>query len=112
MKIRTKVDTHRRHVAFQMAEVAIPGSLFADIFRLIAELRAAGHCIDWVTRSGVTRSGVTRSIKRYGRRVSCRQKIRLCSARDRSQHAPKRIGNPQRRFILANRRGHRQSPLH
>jgi hypothetical protein len=29
----------RGHVAFQMAEVAIPRSLFAEILRLIAELR-------------------------------------------------------------------------
>jgi hypothetical protein len=28
-----------RYVAFQMAEVAIPRTLFADILRLIAELR-------------------------------------------------------------------------
>jgi hypothetical protein len=27
------------YVAFQMAEVAIPGNLFADILRMIAELR-------------------------------------------------------------------------
>jgi hypothetical protein len=31
MKIGAKVVTHRRHVAFQMADVVIPGSLFADI---------------------------------------------------------------------------------
>jgi hypothetical protein len=31
--------THGRYVAFQMAEVAIPRTLFADILRLIAELR-------------------------------------------------------------------------
>jgi len=31
MKIGAKVVTHRRHVAFQIADVAIPGSLFADI---------------------------------------------------------------------------------
>ncbi len=30
---------HGRYVAFQMAEVAIPKNLFADILRLIAELR-------------------------------------------------------------------------
>jgi hypothetical protein len=28
-----------RYVAFQMAEVAIPGNLFAEILQLIAELR-------------------------------------------------------------------------
>jgi hypothetical protein len=31
--------TDGRYVAFQMAEVAIPKNLFADILRMIAELR-------------------------------------------------------------------------
>ena len=39
IKIGAKVVSHGRYVAFQMAEVAIPRSLFADILRLIAELR-------------------------------------------------------------------------
>ena len=39
IKIGAKVVTHSRHVAFQMAEVAIPRNLFADILRMIAELR-------------------------------------------------------------------------
>jgi hypothetical protein len=30
---------HGRYIAFQMAEAAIPKNLFADIRRLIAELR-------------------------------------------------------------------------
>jgi hypothetical protein len=34
-----KVISHGRYVAFQMAEVAIPRNLFADILRLMAELR-------------------------------------------------------------------------
>jgi hypothetical protein len=38
-KIGAKVVRHGRYVAFQMAEVAIPRNLFADILRLIAELR-------------------------------------------------------------------------
>ena len=38
-KIGAKVVSHGRYVAFQMAEVAIPKNLFADILRLIAELR-------------------------------------------------------------------------
>ncbi len=33
-----KVVNHGRHIAFQTAEVAIPRTLFADIWRLIAEL--------------------------------------------------------------------------
>jgi len=31
--------SHGRYVAFQMAEVAIPGQMFQEILRLIAELR-------------------------------------------------------------------------
>ena len=37
--LKAKVVSHGRYVAFQMAEVAIPQNLFADILRLIAELR-------------------------------------------------------------------------
>ena len=39
IKIGAKVVTHGRYVVFQMAEVAIPRDLFADILRMIAELR-------------------------------------------------------------------------
>jgi hypothetical protein len=39
IKIGAKVVSHGRYVAFQMGEVAIPRNLFADILRLIAELR-------------------------------------------------------------------------
>ena len=39
IKIGAKVVSHGRYVAFQMVEVAIPRNLFADIRRLIAELR-------------------------------------------------------------------------
>ena len=39
IKIGAKVISHGRYVAFQMAEVAIPRNLFADILRMIAELR-------------------------------------------------------------------------
>src|SRR5665213_3168676 len=39
-KIGAKVVSHGRYIAFQMAEVAIPRRLFADILRLIATLRA------------------------------------------------------------------------
>ena len=39
IKIGAKVVSHGRYVAFQMAGVAIPRHLFADILRLIAELR-------------------------------------------------------------------------
>jgi hypothetical protein len=39
IKIGARVVNHGRYVAFQMAEVAIPRSLFAEILRLIADLR-------------------------------------------------------------------------
>src|SRR5271157_2982788 len=39
IQIGAKVVSHGRYVAFQMAEVAVPKVLFADILRLIAELR-------------------------------------------------------------------------
>jgi Transposase DDE domain group 1 len=39
IKIGAKVVSHRRYVAFQMAEVAIPWQMFQEILRLIAELR-------------------------------------------------------------------------
>jgi hypothetical protein len=39
IKIGAKVVSHGRYVAFRMAEIAIPRNLFADILRLIAELR-------------------------------------------------------------------------
>ncbi len=40
IKIGAKVVSHWRYVAFQMAEVAITRNLFADILRMIAELRS------------------------------------------------------------------------
>jgi hypothetical protein len=39
IKIGAEVVSHRRYVALQMAEVALPRNLFAEILRLIAELR-------------------------------------------------------------------------
>jgi hypothetical protein len=39
IKIGARVVRHGRYTAFQMAEVAISRHLFADILRLIAELR-------------------------------------------------------------------------
>jgi hypothetical protein len=39
IKIGAKVISHGRYVAFQIADVAIPRTLFADILRMIAELR-------------------------------------------------------------------------
>ncbi len=39
IKIGAKVVSHARYIAFQLAEVAIPRDLFADILRMITELR-------------------------------------------------------------------------
>jgi len=39
IKIGAKVVSHSRYVTFQMAEVAVPRKLFADILRLIDGLR-------------------------------------------------------------------------
>jgi hypothetical protein len=39
IKIGAKIVSHGRYVAFQMAEIAIPRNLFAEILRPIAELR-------------------------------------------------------------------------
>jgi hypothetical protein len=39
IKIGAKVVSHARNVAFQMAEVAVPKNLFAEILRMIADLR-------------------------------------------------------------------------
>jgi hypothetical protein len=38
-RLGAKIVSHGRYVAFQMAEIAIPRNLFAEILRLIAELR-------------------------------------------------------------------------
>jgi hypothetical protein len=54
IRIGAKVVSHGRYVAFQMAEVAIPRNLFADILRMIAELRPLPGHVDslrgWVLR--------------------------------------------------------------
>jgi hypothetical protein len=39
MKIGAKVVSHGRYVSFQLAEVAVPRQMFADILMLIARLR-------------------------------------------------------------------------
>jgi hypothetical protein len=39
IKIGAKVVGHARYVAFQMAEVAIPRKLIAEILHMIADLR-------------------------------------------------------------------------
>ncbi len=41
VKIGAKVVRHGRYITFQMAEVAIPRPLFAEILRLIDALRPA-----------------------------------------------------------------------
>jgi hypothetical protein len=39
VKIGAKVVRHGRYVTFQLAEVAVPRMLFAEILRLIGDLR-------------------------------------------------------------------------
>ncbi|MDX1402249.1 MAG: transposase, partial [Kiloniellales bacterium] len=41
IKIGAKIVRHGRYVIFQMAEVAVPRDLFADILRRIHRLRPA-----------------------------------------------------------------------
>jgi hypothetical protein len=41
VKIGAKVVSHGRYVAFQLAEVAVSGQMFAEILSLIARLRAS-----------------------------------------------------------------------
>ncbi len=41
IKIGAKVARHGRYITFQMAEVAIPRTLFAEILRLVDGLRLA-----------------------------------------------------------------------
>jgi hypothetical protein len=36
IKIGAKIVRHKRYVIIQLAEIAVPGSLFAEILRLIA----------------------------------------------------------------------------
>ena len=39
VKIGARIVSHGRYVVFQLAEVAVPRALFAEILRRIAELR-------------------------------------------------------------------------
>ena len=55
IKTGAKIVSHGRYVAFQMAEVAVPRTLFADTPRLTAKLRAAARYTDSVMPSVVTR---------------------------------------------------------
>ena len=41
IKIGAKVVSHAKYVVFQLAEVAVPGKLFARILERIAHLRPA-----------------------------------------------------------------------
>jgi Transposase DDE domain group 1 len=78
IKIGAKVVSHGRYVAFQMAEVAIPRNLFADILRLIGELRPPP----------VMRLVVTRCTKPRETRV-------LMTENSASLGAPPRAGSPR-----------------
>jgi len=45
IKIGAKVVSHGRYVTFQMAEVAIPRDVFAELLRRIAALRSPPGCV-------------------------------------------------------------------
>jgi len=45
IKIGAKVVSRGRYIAFQMAEVAIPRHVFAELLRLIADLRSPPTCV-------------------------------------------------------------------
>ena len=64
IKIGAKVVGHGRTIAFQIAEVAVPRTLFAEILRLIAELRPRPD-----PAAGMTGSVVMRTCKNQGRGV-------------------------------------------
>src|ERR1700746_3733897 len=82
IKIGAKVMSHGRYIAFQMAEVAIPRDLFADILRLIAELRSPLQRLDKeVTHAGVG-SGESRG-RGTSRRTRNRQSWRRTHCRHR-----------------------------
>jgi hypothetical protein len=44
IKIGAKVVSHGRYVTFQMAEVAVPRQMFAEILSLIARLQTINKC--------------------------------------------------------------------
>jgi hypothetical protein len=82
IKIGAKVVSHGRYVAFQMAEVAIPGQMFQEILRLIAELRpqpppAPARGVRWSCvqeqLTGEVRPDVSKNgqISPFGRRAEC-----------------------------------------
>jgi Transposase DDE domain group 1 len=88
VKIGAKVVSHGRYVAFQMAEVSIPRNLFAEILRLIAELRPSPIAS---TAQGVRVSPVpsqtTAEVRLVTRKFAA---IRRATGRRR---APRRIRN-------------------
>jgi hypothetical protein len=91
IKIGAKVVSHGRYVAFQMAEIAIPRNLFADILRLIGELRpppitSTGQCVRLSRVPPKTRGDVRLDDRRFG--IPQRATVRRL--------APKRIYKPWR----------------
>jgi len=93
IKIGAKVVSHGRYVGFQMAEVAIPRNLFADILWLIAKLRPpAGHA---------------NSMRRH----AARSNKEPCKNHERGRDAgtPNCIGSQRKGFRLENSRRLTQS---
>jgi len=57
--IRPNVVGHARHVAFRLAEAAIPRTLFADILRMISDVAGSAGRINWMEGASTTRSPQT-----------------------------------------------------
>jgi hypothetical protein len=62
IKIGARLASHGRYVAFQMAEVAVPRALLADILRLDRRAAAAAR-----SRAGVRHRAITRRRQSHGR---------------------------------------------
>ncbi len=75
IKIGAKVVRHGRYVTFQLAEVAIPRRLFAEILRLISVLRPKPaptcHRRNWIEPTGA-------GISAIAERRSSPIRLRLC----------------------------------
>jgi len=70
IKIGAKVVNHGRYVTFQMAEVAVPRQMFADILALIAQLRAPPRRHEETTSANATSGnagGVPRDVGKAAR---------------------------------------------
>jgi Transposase DDE domain group 1 len=105
IKIGAEVVSHARYVTFQMAEVAVPRQMFADILSLIARLRGTTHAHRrgrrdrcgkrQQRRCAFMRSEVARlrgspwSTRGFDRLLLAARAIRRCSSRSRERSWPR-----------------------